>query len=126
MKPRCGGAVCAGLIGIFISFASALTPAIGQAQQLDDDEVGGHAFRLRKNIKYLTNISIALAWLLATCRRFQTNATMIYQFRTSFSLNSKRAASHFMRSASAITSPLRTSDPETGKPLTVVSQGYLL
>ena len=126
MKPRCGGAVCAGLIGIFISFASALTPAIGQAQQLDNDASRWSRLPPPKKYKvsdeYLHSIGLAFGDMPAFPNKCYDDLSISDEFFAQF--KARGFSLHAL--CLAITSPWVTYDPETGKPLTVVSQGYLL
>jgi hypothetical protein len=126
MKPRCGGAVCAALMGIFISLTFGLAPAIGQAQRSDDDSSRWSRLPPPKKYKvsdeYLHSIGLAFGDMPAFPNKCYGDLSISDAFFTPF----KARGFSLQALCLAITSPWITYDPETGKPLTVVSQGYLL
>jgi hypothetical protein len=127
MKPRFGSAVCVGLSVILLGLGWGLTPAIGQAQRSGGDAAapGSHFPTLKKyNVsdEYLHQMGLAFGGMPAFPNKCYGDLSISDDFFAPF----KARGFSLQALCLAITSPWVTQDPETGKPLTVVSQGYLL
>lgn len=126
MNPRWDGAVWAWLMGIFISLAFCLAPAVGQTQQPDDDRSRWSRLPPPKKYKvsdeYIHSIGLAFGDMPAFPNKCYGDVSISDAFFAQFKVRGFSLPTLCL----AITSPWITHDPETGKPLTVVSQGYLL